>query len=99
MSRKNKKIIEILVWCPTSPGGQIIPRWHGRPPPTFQRHRPLYTSFPPPPPPPLPPQHALAVATAPISRAPRLSHSLSTRPLASLLRFVPPPPPPFSRFR
>ena len=35
----------------------------------------------------------------PISRAPRLSHSLSTRPLASLLRFVPPPPPPLSRFR
>jgi len=40
---KEQKKIEILVWCPTSPGGQIIPRWHGRPPPTFQCGTDLFT--------------------------------------------------------
>ena len=81
--RKEKKCDSL--WCPPgpSPGGQIIPRWNGRPPPTFQCGTGLlYTSFPPPPPPPLPPQHALAVATPYISRLspPTLSPSARSPP-------------------
>ena len=99
MSRKNKKKLRFLCGVPPAQAGKLFRVGTAAlPQPSSAAPTSLHL---------IPTSATSAVATparsrrrrGPISRAPRLSHPFSIRPLASLLRFVPPPPPPFSRFR